>query len=197
MKIKIGILMLLAGVVIFSSCNNNKTYADMKKAQKKAINKFISARNVEVLHKWPTDSIFEENQFLLLDNGVYLNIVDSGNGNRAIQGKTKILMRCSGEYIFDTDTGAFSLFTNSNSPIEFTYGYASDVISQSSTLYSYYNTTTPEFYYLSKGIESILEYVGENAVVKLIVPFEEGSGYQTNGNYGAPLYYDKVRYQFY
>lgn len=197
MKIKIGILMLLAGVVIFSSCNNNKTYADMKKAQKKAINKFISERNVEVLHKWPTDSIFEENQFLLLDNGVYLNIVDSGNGNRAELGKTKILMRCSGEHIFNADTGAFNLFVNHIDPIEFTYGYASDVISQSSTLYSYYGTETPEFFYLSKGVESILQYVGENAIVKLIVPFEEGSGYQSNSNYGAPLYYDRLRYQFY
>lgn len=172
----------------------------MKKAQKKALNKFISERGVEILHTWPEKNIFEDDQFLLLDNGVYLNIVDSGNGNRAELGKTKILMRCSGEHIFESDTGAFTLFTNGNDPIEFTYGYASDVISQSSTLYSYYSTTTPEFYYLSKGLESILEYVGENAIVKLIVPFEEGSGYQsTRGTYGygSPIYYDKVRYQFY
>jgi len=42
----------------------------------------------------------------------------------------------------------------------------------------------------------VLQYVGENSIVKLIVPFEYGSTYQTNNNFGAPLYYDKVRFQF-
>lgn len=197
-KVKVGILMLLACTFIFSSCNNNRTYADMKKDQEKAINKFISERNIEVIHKYPSDSIFEENQFLLLDNGVYLNIVDSGNGNRAALYKTKILMRCSGEHIFKSDTGKFDIFENNSpyAPIEFIYGYASQTISQYTSWFSNY-TYHPVCYYLSLNVESILEYVGENAVVKLIVPFENGSTYQSSSNYGAPLYYDKLRFQFY
>lgn len=205
MKIKIGVLMLLAGVVLFSSCNNNKTYAEMKKDQKKALDKFITERNIEILHKWPADSAFAENQFLLLDNGVYLNIVDSGNGNRATQGKTKILMRCSGEYIFQSDTAAFNIFVNNSpyAPIEFTYGLASAKINEFASWYPSYYHPVPLF--LSPGVESILQYVGENAVVKLIVPFDgnlgsnvfAGSTYQSYNNYGAPLYYDRLRFQFY
>lgn len=199
MKIKIGILMLLTGVIIFSSCNNNRTYADMKKAQKKAINKFTTEKGIEIIYTWPTDSIFEEDQFVLLDNGVYLNIVDAGNGNKAIQGKTKISMRCSGERFFESDTVAFNLFTNINTPIEFTYGYASNTMSLYSE-YIYYQSYHPYAYYLSTGVESILEYVGENAIVKLIVPFEVGSLYQSSSGsygYGSPIYYDKVKFQFY
>lgn len=198
MKIKIGILMLLAGVVLFSSCNNNKTYAEMKKDQKKAIDKFVTERGIEILHKWPVDSAFAENQFLLLDNGVYLNIVDSGNGNRATQYKTKILMRCSGQRIFQGDTAKFNTFDNYYHPIEFIYGYASTVMNQWVSYYVGPSYEEPiQCYYLSSGVESILQYVGEDAIVKLIVPFEEGSTYQSSSNYGAPLYYERVRFQFY
>lgn len=206
MKIKIGILMLLAGIAIFSSCNNNKTYADMKKDQKKALDKFFTERNIEILHKWPADSTFADNQFLLLDNGVYINVIDSGNGNRATLYKTKILMRCSGERIFKNDTAKFNTFDSYYYPIEFTYGYASTVMSKFISSYGGPGYDRPiECYYLSPGVESILQYVGENAVVKLIVPFDgnlgsnifTGSTYQTSSNYGAPLYYDKVRFQFY
>lgn len=202
MNTKIGVLLLVIGMGL-SSCNNNRTYADMKKDQKKAIDRVISEKNLEIIHKYPENGVFKENQFVLLDNGVYLNVIDSGNGNRAVAGETKILMRCSVERMFyaKNDTAKYNLFDNYYSPIEFVYGTARIEMSKYTSKYNttngpYYNSPI-ECYYLSTGVESILEYVGENAEVKLIVPFEEGSIYQSTGNYGAPIYYDRVRFQFY
>ena len=180
-----------------SSCNNVPSYADLKREEKKAIDKLIAEEGFEILKKYPADGVFGEKQFVVLDNGVYLNVVDSGNGRRAVEGRTTILMRCSVRLIFKTDTAAYSNFSNIDIPVEFMYGYASNTISEQAASYS------DVWLYLSTGVESILKYVGENSVVKLIVPFDYGSSYQSTGlngsssRYGAPLYYDKVRFAFY
>ena len=204
MKFKVSILLLVAGI-LFTSCNNYRTYADMKKDQKKAIDKVIAEKGLEIIHTYPKNGVFKDNQFVLLDNGVYLNVIDSGNGNRAIPGKTTILMRCSVERIFKADTAKFNLFENGYRPIEFIYGNARFDIRSWASYYQGINQNSPiECYYLSVGVESVLRYVGENAEVKLIVPFDAtdemggdgGSTYQISNSYGAPLYYERVRFQF-
>jgi hypothetical protein len=184
--------MLIA--IFASSCTKSmRSYAEMKKDEKEAIDQLIVEEGFEILNKYPVDGVFGEKQFVKLDNDVYLNVVDSGNGNRPVTGKTTILMRCSGRFIFKLDsTGVFSTFPNLEEPIDFLYGYASITISQ----YSGYIGSNPWFY-LSSGVESALEHVGENAIVKMIVPFESGSSYQNYNSLGAPLYYDKIKFTFY
>jgi hypothetical protein len=120
-------------------------------------------------------------------------VIDSGNGNRAKLYTTTILMRCRVRFIFQEDT-TISLFRNDIFPIEFIYGYASSVISQDAALSS---GSSSVWYFLSPSVQSVLEYVGENAEVKLIVPFEEGSSYQRANDLGAPLYYERVKFTFY
>lgn len=197
MRIKIFLLITAISAIGISSCNNVPSYADLKREEKKAIDKLIAEEGFEILKKYPADGVFGEKQFVVLDNGVYLNVVDSGNGRRAVEGRTTILMRCSVRLIFKTDTAAYSNFSNIDIPVEFMYGYASNTISEQAASYS------DVWLYLSTGVESILKYVGENSVVKLIVPFDYGSSYQSTGlngsssRYGAPLYYDKVRFAFY
>ncbi|MDR0349153.1 MAG: DUF4827 domain-containing protein [Tannerella sp.] len=188
-------------VFFFSACNKNKTYADMKRDQKKAIDRLITEKGFEIIYDYPKNKVFKANQFVLLENGVYLNVVDSGNGNRAKPysttfGGTRILMRCSGEYLFIRGDTTFNTFAELV-PIEFTYGQASSTMSKYAYLYTSGGIPHPVCMFLSTGVESALEHVGENAEVKLIVPFEIGSTYQTNNNYGAPLYYDKIKFQFY
>lgn len=207
MKLKISIFLLVAGI-FFTSCNNYRTYADMKRDQKKSIDRVIAEKGLEIIHTYPADGVFKENQFVLLDNGVYLNVIDSGNGNRAVLGKTRILMRCSVERIFFLrgDTAKYNLFENGYNPIEFIYGNAIFEVNAYASSYSGrpYDNTPIECYYLSTGLESALKYVGENAEVKLIVPFDAtndmgsdgGSTYQIFDSYGAPIYYERVRFQF-
>jgi hypothetical protein len=184
-------LLLMA---LVAGCSDTPTYEDMIKAERKAVNKLIAMEGIEVLERFPTNGVFGEKQFVKLEDDVYLNIVDSGNGNKAVTGKTTVLVRCSGKFIFESDTGTFSTFGNSYDPIEFLYGYASIAISNSPN-----NPYSETWYFLSEGVELALQYVGENAVVKMIVPFDKGSQYQNSYDSYArrPLYYDKIKFTFY
>jgi hypothetical protein len=154
----------------------------MLKAEKKAIDRFVDEQGFEILKNYPASGVFGEKQFVLLSSGLYLNVVDSGNGNRPVTG-TNILLRASGRVLLN-DTFSFNGFDPMSIiiswPMEFKYNA--------------YNSNDATGYFFSEGLVGGLEYVGDSAVVKMIVPFKIGSTYQqTNGN---PIYYDKVRYIF-
>jgi hypothetical protein len=191
MKINTGILVVILSVVALSSCNNTRTYADMKRDQAKATKKLIAEKGFEIIQTYPSNGVFAENQFVELENGIYLNVVDSGNGTRALIGKTEVLTRFRVLDYADRDEPLVTdFFTNDAYPLEFLYGNASYVVSLYAGYYSgpYYN-------YFGTGIENILQYVGEGAVVKAIIPFEVGSTYQTT--LGTPLYFEKLTFAFY
>ncbi|MDR3269572.1 MAG: DUF4827 domain-containing protein [Tannerella sp.] len=196
MKTKICLLMMIVSAVFVSSCGSNvPTYEELKRNEDRAIDRLIAKEGFEILNDYPVNGVFGEKQFVELDNGVLLNVVDSGNGNRPELGKTTILMRCSGKFLFEEDSvNSFTTFPNWHDPIEFIYGLASVAISQHSQSIGSSNT----WYYLSPGVESVLVYVGENAIVKLIVPFEQGSSFQKYDSYNpSPLYFDKIKFTFY
>ena len=192
-------------VVFTVSCNKTPTYEELKAAENKIIRKIINEKKIEVLDEYPENGVFKENQFVQLSTGIYLNVVDSGTGKRAEYGITDLLVRVSGEYYAKTSDGkrdtalAFSTFSNSAYPFEFRYGNAYGVVQA--------NAYTDNFYYafISMGLESILSYVGDSAVVKLIIPgYSEVSGapgsssmQSSNSNSYVPIYYDRVRYIFY
>ncbi|MDR1780756.1 MAG: DUF4827 domain-containing protein [Tannerella sp.] len=190
MRIGISVFAAVMCIAILSSCNNTKSYADMKRDQQRAINRLVNNNNFEILKEYPSNGVFGEKQFVELDNGVYLNVVDSGNGNRAVSGRTTVLIRFK-IIDFTSSDSLYSVnyFDNSMPPLEFLYGNASYIVSvHQSSMDDYYA-------YMSTGIESILEYVGENAVVKAIIPFEVGSTLQSSA--GMALYFEKLRFTYY
>ena len=190
MKTKIFIAMLLGMSICLSSCDKDRiSYPKMKKEQRKAIDQFISSQGIEVLHKYPANGVFGEKQFYLTDEGVYIHVVDSGNGHRAQFRKTEVLMRFSGRTFFKQDTTRFEFFANRWEPFEFTYGRADMVQHQHSKARDAY------YYFFSTGLETALKYVGDRSTVRMIVPFDVGSEDQLNR--GNPLYYDKVTFRFY
>ena len=180
------------------SCNKTPTYEEMKAAENKIIKKIISDKRIKLLSEYPEDGVFRENEFIQLNSGIYLNVVDSGNGNRPVYGSTDLLVRVSGEYYYSDTVITFNTFTNAAYPFEFRFGNAYNVMQERNGDYLYYN-------YFSLGLESILSYIGDSAVVKLIVPgYCEVSGYpgsssmqSSEGYTYIPIYYDRVRYIFY
>ena len=64
------------------SCNKVPTYEEMKAAENKIIREILSAKNITVLSEYPSDGVFKENEFVQLNTGIYLNVVDSGTGNQ-------------------------------------------------------------------------------------------------------------------
>ena len=135
-KIFMGMALLMAAVLTLTSCGKDESFASKQRAERKAVEKFIKERGIEVLHRYPANGVFGKNQYYLIDDGlnegkVYLHVIDSGNGNRAVMGRTDVLMRCSGEDFFNRDTAIpFNLFVNEEAPIEFIYGTAQYVSSR-------------------------------------------------------------------
>lgn len=198
MKKGFNILLILCASLVAISCSKTKSYTDMLKDEKKAIERLIAQQGIEVLKDFPADSVFEENQFVLLENGVYLNIIDKGTDQRAVQYKTKVLYRCVVTYPMDTAyiwTTAYGLWSSGNEikhnygphsngtePYPFTYG---DFASQASQ---------DKMFLVSEGLQEPLKYVGDRAKVKLIVPFKRGT--YNDQSKGQPIYYEILEYIF-
>ncbi|GHV51721.1 hypothetical protein FACS1894181_13990 [Bacteroidia bacterium] len=184
------VLSLIAMMIAFS-CNNNgrPSYPEMLEAQKKAINRLIADSGYVILKEYPQDGIFKANEFFQLDESdVYLNVVDSGNGNRAVVGFTTILCRGNAKGLMSNgsilgDTGIFENMSNTTYPIVYKYGSSaatsSDGFSQ---------------YFFSIAMFSPLEYVGDSSEVKLIIPFQSSS--ESLANSGEPVFFQKLRYRF-
>jgi len=185
MKKSFDILMIVCAIILVASCNNGpRSLSEMLKDEKKAINRLIDREDITILSAYPEDGVFKENEFFQLSNGVYINVVDSGNGERAELGSTIISSRFEGEYIYvlsDT-TETISGFENNVYPVRFVYG---QLVPVASSFYSYL---------LCEGLQVGLSHVGDRSQVKLIIPFKVGSYTQQQG--GNPLYLTKVTYTF-
>jgi hypothetical protein len=204
MKINVKILMLVSYVIcmlITASCGEDmKSYEELKRDEKKVISRMLSEKNIEVLKDFPANGVFGGNQFVELKSGIYLNVIDSGNGNRAVYNSTTVLVRASGSFYYNNSVDSFNTFLNSEYPMEFKYGLAINVRQE-------HSLSLDNYYYLfGAALEEVLSYVGENAEVKMIVPgyseinssYQAGSPFQTsNTNEYVPIYYDKIKYTFY
>lgn len=187
MKKSFNILLILCAALTVVSCGDKtKSYTDMLNAQEKVIETFIREKGIEVLDKYPASGVFKENQFVLLDNKVYMNVIDSGNGTRAVNTKTTVLARFRGNLMV-TDTARFENFSSWKFPVEFKYGNYSTIVDDND-----FNA------FLSEGLGTPLQYVGDHAKVKLIVPFQVGStlGNSPQKSSGTAVYFDLVTYQF-
>lgn len=198
MKKGFNILISLLCVFSIFSCSKTKSYTDYLNDEKKEIRRLISEKGFEILDKYPESGVFKENQFVILPNGVYLNVVDSGNGDRAILSQTKILCRLRAELFFNQDTPSIvDLFPSGEErPIQFIYGSAYS-LAQSYMSYSTDGTLhNYKYAFLSPGLESAFAYVGDSSIVKMIIPFKSGAGSAYQMYYYEPFYYDKVRFIF-
>lgn len=182
-----GLVLFIACTALFlGACSKSMSYADYVKRENNRIEDFRNERNIVVLRDYPSNGVFKSNEYYLDASGVYINVVDSGNGTRA-QYRSKVYYRFSGLSslpIADSDTTNLSdIYPDL---LTFTYGIT--------TTYTSSNTSDPGYYYLSTGITVPLQYVGEGAVVKLIIPFKNNIGSAFQNSYYMTYYYDRVTY---
>lgn len=183
-------LMLIISMVLAFSCSNTKSYGEMLKDERKAVKQMIKDSGFVILDKMPEDMKFAANEFVQLDGGIYMNVVDTGNGKRAVENKTTVYVRFITNGIGVNDTVGYNCIENGTYPLEFTYPLLAD------NGYGYSNYTftsgTAEYSLLGEGTSVPLKYVGEYAVVKLIVPFKKGS--EMDMTNGTPRYYSWLKY---
>ncbi len=197
------ILMIVCAALMAVSCNKGKSYTDMLKAERKAIDRLINTNGFEVLDEFPTDTVFKENQFVKLENGVYLNIIDKGTSQRAVSGKTSVLYRCVVSYPLDStyvfySSSYYVYARNPKVAKSVNYGPNSNGTRPYEMLYQdpddFYYGYQPSGAFDSEGLMTALKYVGDGAKVKLIVPFRRGI--DSDMSKGAPAFYEILQFKF-
>lgn len=195
-KLTLFFLSLLALTISFQACDNSKTYAEMLEDEKDAINDFIKDHNIKVISQsqfYAQDSTtnLDENEFVQLASGVYMQIVDKGSDNIAdtVKNNDEILVRFMEYDIIRKDT-ALSNLAAVETVDAFRYTITSSSIAGlflQGYMMLYYNTAVPAGWLVP------LEYVRDRAHVRLIVPSKMGTQNAIQAVY--PYYYDIRKYQ--
>jgi hypothetical protein len=180
---------------ILPSCDDTETYADKLKKERAAIGRFFAAKNRKVIHEYPANGVFGEGEFFLVPySGVYFHVVDSGNGRRATAGR-QVYVRFGNTGGLISANGADSLCQDSNNTMDALQDYLYFTYKDQTTYMDYTVLSTySNYYYKSQGIAAPLEYVGDSAIIQLIVPFKVGSGYQQTSY--EPVYFGRLFYDF-
>ncbi|MCD8289856.1 MAG: DUF4827 domain-containing protein [Prevotella sp.] len=95
---------VVCAAVFCASCSDEETYADMRKKEDAAINAYLSDYNVKVISEdtfaaqgYTTD--VSKNEYVLFDsNGIYLQIIRQGCGEKIRQGETVDILCRFSEY---------------------------------------------------------------------------------------------------
>lgn len=195
----------------FQSCNNGKTYAEMKEEEADAINKFILDNDIKVISEkefLENDTMTAENEFVLFDkSGVYMNIQYRGDGKILEEGRYNISSRFIEICIKDVSDMAISagdtLNSNRYSPYSenflltvgssTSYSASFTNIAQSAMYEMYSTSAVPSGWLVPFAYLKMKSYISappsdKIARVKLIVPHSEGTSYATQ--YVYPCYYE-------
>lgn len=199
---------LLAGVfllgLIFQSCNNQKTYAEMKKEEREAIQRFIEKEGINVIsfeqfQEQDSTTDVNKNQFVLFaDNGVYMQIVEKGNGEKMKDGSHELLIRYVEEQIEEggtTDSIPLSSNTLATHPDEMRVtksGKNYQATFKTGIMAYYYSSAVPSGWLIPFNYIKIGREISDRSKVRLIVPHSQGQVDASAKVY--PCYYE-ITYQ--
>ena len=206
---KLLICVVLAALA-FASCSDTETYADMKKKERSAINRYIANQKINVI----SEDVFnaqnqttnvDKNEWVLFDGtGVYMQIVREGCGKKLESGKTeKVLCRFNEYNILESDStlqcsNIYSyLWEVEKMTVKNTSGTFSGTFDKESSLMynTYSSAAVPSGWlvpltYIKLGIPA--SETDEIAKVKLIVPHSMGQSNASQNVY--PCMYE-ITYQ--
>lgn len=205
MKKLIYLFIGICTIIIAVSCSNTETYADQKKDEVKAINRFLSDSSINVISEekfFSQDSTTDvsRNEFVLFESsGVYMQIVRKGCGNKIANGETASVLCRFTEWNLETDSVQLSnnvlayssllekfIVKNSSGTFEGSF------VSGSSVMYSVYGSQAVPGGWLVPltyiNIGRPTEKGDETAKVRLIVPHTQGQYYASQNVY--PCYYE-------
>lgn len=202
------LLMVLAGLGVMSqSCNNGKTYAEMKEEEREAIQRFIELNEIKVIDE---DQFAEQdsatnvaaNEYVLFEEtGVYMQVVERGNGESLEDGRHEILVRYLEEQIVeDGTTDTLSLNTISNlyaHPDEFILTKQDNQLSASfsanGAMYDTHGSAyVPSGWLLPLNYLKVGREISGRSKIKLILPHSQGTS--TASGQVIPCYYE-ITYQ--
>lgn len=188
---KLLICAMLA-VIAFASCSDSETYADQKKKERSAINRYIANQHIKVISESQfnaQDSVTDttKNEYVLFENtGVYMQIRRKGTGEKLKDGKTATVLCRFNEYnLLESDstlqctniyqyTWCYDPMTVSN-----TSGTFSGVFSKENCMMytTYSSQAVPSGWLVPFSYINLGRYTSsdsELASVRLIVPHSQG-----------------------
>ncbi|MDL2247435.1 DUF4827 domain-containing protein [Bacteroides sp. OttesenSCG-928-J23] len=194
---------------LFQSCSDTKTYAEQLQEERDAIGKFLKANNITVISvdDFEVDTITRcepdypnENEYVLFPDGVYMQIVDRGEGRKP-QNRDEITVRfLEYDIMEEYETGASNYNRDAYAdPFYYTVsgtnvtGQFSDY--NKSWLYKFYYSNNITDMTIPPGWLVPLRYVKDYSRVKLIVPSKMGHSYSSK--YVYPFFYDIRKFQIY
>lgn len=196
---------LLVSVVLLGfisqSCNNEKTYAEMKEEEREAIKRFIEKENINVIsfdqfQEQDSTTNVKENQFVLFsDNGVYMQIVNEGDGEKMEDGRHQVLVRYMEKRIEEggkADTLSYN--TTFSHPDEIMVQKSGKNYQATFTMGQmlYYGAAVPSGWLIPFNYIKIGRKISGRSKVRLIVPHSEGQMEASSQVY--PCYYE-ITYQ--
>ena len=206
---KLGILLMMVfGLgLAFQSCNNGKTYAEMKEDEREAIQRFIEKNEIKVIDE---DQFAEQdsmtnvaaNEYVLFEeSGVYMQVVERGKGELLDDGRHEFLVRYVEERIEEDGTAdTLSLNTISNlyaHPDEFILTKDKNSMSASFSTSgamseAHSSAYVPSGWLLPLNYLKVGREISARSKIKLIVPHSEGTS--TASQQVVPCFYE-ITYQ--
>lgn len=203
------ILIALAGLLVFTSCSNDETYADQKKRERSAISSYITKEKIKVISEeefFANDSSTDvsKNEYVLFESsGVYMQIVRKGCGEKMKDGENAtVLCRFTERNLLtdslqlSNDVISYASLVDKMNVKRNSGTYTASFVAGSSIMYSAYGSTS-----VPSGWLVPLAYINlgrpsteteQIAKVRIIVPHTEGQQYAVQGVY--PCLYD-ITYQ--
>lgn len=199
------LLLLVLGAFFFSACSHHETYADKKKKERSAILQYIAKEGINVISEetftangFKTD--VSRNEFVLFQsNGVYMQIIEEGCGEKLQEGETATVLcrftetNIMGDSIqLSNQTLLYSSLVDKMTVENTSGSFTASFLSGQSLMYLAYGTASVPagwlvpFTYINLG-----RPVNENdkiAKVRLIVPHTQGQSYASQSVY--PCHYD-------
>ena len=196
----ITLISLLA--LVFCSCEDYETYADMKAKEKACIEDFIQSEDISVIdfetfkaNGYVTDTAKNKNEFVLFkDKGVYMQIVRKGEGRMMESGdRWGVVARYLEVNIETGDTISGNLYEDMNELLDFFYITRTDDKFMASFTRGYmqaiYNSSSVPsgwlvpFAYITPGRPN-----DKAAKVRLILPHSESTSLAAQHVF--PTYYE-------
>ncbi len=193
MKKILGLLTFaLLTFVMFPSCDDSKTYAEMMEEERELIKQFMADSSFYSVDNMPADTVFAPKEFLLFSDGLYMQIEDKGSG-KSFESGMEVTVRFTelrlhdGVVISNNKSSAQGL-----NPDVFRYQvsgstqsgiFIAENDSETSYMASLYGSTA-----VPSGWLVPLKYIKDGGKVRLIVPHKLG---QSDALYYVyPCYYE-------
>ncbi|MDR0428158.1 MAG: DUF4827 domain-containing protein [Dysgonamonadaceae bacterium] len=178
---------LILGIISLA-CERQKTTQEYLREERKAIERFLDRQGIRVRETYPAEHRFAENEYFKTNEGIYFQVVDSGNGDKIDPFVDVEDVQVRLDYLFNIKSyvsGRQDTLVPVSLPMSFLSGSLIIYGNRKTTGSSYTNISGPGWAYP-------LKYVREGAVVNMILPSSFGNQ-SDNANF-VPRFYKNLKY---